>query len=79
MKIGKPAASELQLAAIADQASRRRCDGHRLFVVALLPIQLGAWGDICEAIEGEDWTLVHFAIAPEGHAVAVFRTSPITP
>lgn len=69
----KPAASELQLAEIGVAAAAAHEEGYPLYVVTLLAVQLRAWGPIMSAIEAEGFTLDKFAIAPEGHAVAVFR------
>jgi len=76
VKIGKPAASELQLAEIGAVAAAAHEEGYPLYVVTLLPVQLRAWGPILSAIEAEGFALEHFTIAPEGHAVAVFRRQP---
>lgn len=68
----KPALAD-QLAVIARDAAGRLKAEHTVYIVTLLPVQISAWGDIVEAIEGAGWTLEHFEIAAEGHAVAVFR------
>jgi len=72
----KPAASELQLAEIGADAAAAREEGYPLYVRTLSNMQLRAWGTILSAIEAEGFTLDKFAIAPEGHAVAVFRRHP---
>lgn len=69
----KPAASAVQLEAVAADAGLRGDEGHGLYIVTLLIVQVTAWGDIVEAIETAGWDLEHFTVAPEGHAVAVFR------
>ena len=72
----KPAASEQQLAGIGAAAAAAHDEGSPLYVRTLLFVQLRAWGAIMSAIEAEGFTLEHFTIAPEGHAVAVFRRQP---
>lgn len=65
--------SEAGLAKIGAEAAERRADMHQLYIVTFIPSQMVVWGDIAGAIEAEGWALEHFALAKEGHAVAVFR------
>lgn len=67
--------TELQVAVIREEAGARR-HNHETHVVTLVPIQIAAWGDIIDAIKAEGWKLQQFALAPAGHAVAVFEKAP---
>lgn len=67
---------EDQLANVGADAAAAHDEGYPLYVRTMLLVQIGTWGPRLSAIEAEGFTLEHFTIAPEGHAVAVFRRRP---